>query len=239
MNRAGERAPDKGFFESIGDALSAAGGWVVDHLGAIGDVAGIISAVAGALSFIPVLAPITGPIALAAGGVALLAHGGEMAAEGKWTDPSAWVGLGTDMLSVLPGVGAVSKGMSAATDTLQVVDGLGTAATVGGRVVLQEAGQVAEPAKIFASLGEKVASAVGGNADTIAKATQNTLNLSVQVPVAADLIGGNETTKDIKGATGYGAGAAAAGQSFGQWGKSASGLGELGSSLARFARVVG
>lgn len=239
LNTAGERAPDKGVFESIGDAFSAAGDWVVDHLGAIGDVAGIISAVAGALSFIPVLAPITGPIALAAGGVALLAHGGEMVAEGKWTDPSAWVGLGTDMLGVLPGVGAVSKGMSAATDTLQVVDGLGTAATTGGRVLLQEAGQVAEPAKMFASLGEKVAGAVGGNADTIAKVTQNTLNLGAQVPVAADLIVGNDTTKDIKDATGYGAGAVAGGQSVGEWGKAASGLGGLGNSLSSFARALG
>src|SRR5690606_26551410 len=88
LNRAAELAPDKGFFESIGDALAGAGDWVMDHLGEIGDVAGMISAVAGALSFIPVLAPFTGPIALAAGGVALAAHGGEMVKEGKWDEPS-------------------------------------------------------------------------------------------------------------------------------------------------------
>ncbi|NKQ52992.1 hypothetical protein HFP15_08875 [Amycolatopsis sp. K13G38] len=238
LNRAAERAPEKGFFESIGDAFSSAGDWVMNNLGAIGDVAGIVSAVAGALSFIPVLAPVTGPIALAAGGVALLAHGGEMVKEGKWTEPSAWVGLGTDMLGVLPGVGAVSKGMSAATDSLQMVDGLSTAATTGGRVILQEAGDVAKPAKLFTSLGNKVADTIGGNPDTIAKATQNTLNLGAQAPVAADLIVGNDTTKTAKDATGYAAGAVASGQSVGEWGKAATGIVGLGNSLSNFARAL-
>jgi hypothetical protein len=218
--------------------LSAAGDWIGDHLGAIGDVAGIISAVAGALSFIPGLAPITGPIALAAGGVALLAHGSEMVVEGKWTDPAAWVGLGTDMLGVLPGVGAVTKGMSAATDTLQVVDGLSTAATTGGRVLLQEAGHVAKPAEMFAKLG-KAASAVGGDANTIAKVAQSTVSLGVQVPVLTDLIVGNDTTKGIKDGTGYVAGAVAGGQSVGEWGKAADGVGGLAGSLSKFARALG
>ncbi|WP_253862281.1 hypothetical protein [Prauserella halophila] len=239
LRNVAERAPDKGFFESIGDAFSAAGSWIGDHLGEIGDVAGMISAVAGALAFIPVLAPVMGPVALAAGGIALAAHGGEMVKEGKWDEPGAWVGLGADALGVLPGVGAVSKGMSMATDSLQVVDGLAPAAMSGGKVMLREAGQVAEPAKLMGSFGEKVASTVGGNADTIAKATQNTFSLGSQVPTGLDMAIGNDTTDTIKSGTGYAAGGMAGAQSVGQWGQNGSALSDLGSSLAGFARAAG
>ncbi|MCP2252245.1 hypothetical protein LY13_000984 [Prauserella aidingensis] len=239
LRTAADRAPDKGFFESIGDAFSAAGSWIGDHLGEIGDVAGMISAVAGALSFIPVLAPVTGPIALAAGGVALAAHGGEMVKEDKWDEPGAWVGLGADALGVLPGVGAVSKGMSMATDSLQVVDGLAPAAMSGGKVLLQEAGQVAKPAQLMSSFGEKVASTVGGNADTIAKTVQNTFSLGSQVPTGLDMAIGNDTTNAIKSGTGYAAGGMAGVQSVGQWGQTGSALSDLGSSLAGFASAVG
>ena len=235
LNEAGDRAPDTGFFDALGDAA----GWVTDHLGVIGDVAGVISAVAGVLAFIPVLAPVAGPLALIAGGVALAAHGAEMVAEDKWDEPNAWVGLGGDFLGVLPGVGAVSKGMSAATDTLHVVDGLGTAASTGTRAFLAEAGQVAEPAKMFAALGKKAEATLGGNADTIAKAVQNTTSLGVQAPVVADNVIGGETTENIKDGVGYGAGAVAAGQSVGEWSKVGTGLSQLGSSLSDFARAVG
>ncbi|MBB3661169.1 uncharacterized protein YukE [Prauserella sediminis] len=228
-----------GFWESVGDVFAQAGDWIGDHLGEIGDVAGMISAVAGALSFIPVLAPVTGPIALVAGGVALAAHGGEMIKEEKWDEPGAWVGLGADVLGVLPGVGAVSKGMSMATDSLQVVDGLAPAAMSGGKVLLQEAGQVAKPAQVMSSLGEKVASTVGGNADTIAKTVQNTFSLGSQVPTGVDMAVGNETTDAIKSGTGYVAGGMAGLQSVGQWGQTGSALSDLGSSLAGFARAVG
>ncbi|OLT45128.1 hypothetical protein BJF85_01555 [Saccharomonospora sp. CUA-673] len=239
LNRAAELAPDKGFFESIGDAFASAGDWVMDHLGEIGDVAGMISAVAGALSFIPVLAPVTGPIALAAGGIALAAHGGEMVKEGKWDEPSAWVGLGADALGVLPGVGAVSKGLATATDSLQVVDGLAPAAMSGGKVMLQEAGKVAEPAKLMGAFGEKMAGSVGGNADTIAKVTQNTLSLGGQVPSGLDMAIGNETTGAAKDVAGYAGGGLAGVQSVGEWGNAGSALKDLGGSLGDFARAVG
>ncbi|MFC4004664.1 hypothetical protein ACFS2C_24725 [Prauserella oleivorans] len=238
LNRAAELAPDKGLLESIGDAFADAGDWVMNNLGKIGDVAGMISAVAGALSFIPGLAPFTGPIAIAAGGVALLAHGGEMVKEGKWDDPTARVGLGTDVLGVLPGVGAVAKGGSMATASLQSVEGIGSAAAAGGRVFLDEVGKVAEPAKMFDWVGRKTAEMIGGNAETIAVATQNTVNLGVQAPVLGDLVVGNETSKAIKDGTGYFAGAAAAGGSVGQWSDARSGIGNLGRSLADFARAV-
>lgn len=228
-----------GMWDAIGDAFASMGDWVVNNLGKIGDIAGIVAAVAGALSFIPILAPITGPIALVAGGVALLAHGSEMVTEGKWSDPTAWVGLATDVLGVIPGVGAVAKGMSAATHSLQTVEGLSTAAMAGGKVIFSEAGQVATAAGMFEKFGARTADLVGGNADTIAKVTQNTLNLSVQAPVAADLYVGNDTTKSIKDGVGYGAGVIAAGQSVGDWGKTGSAVGGLSGSLGRLIKALG
>lgn len=199
----------------------------------------MVSAVAGALSFIPVLAPVTGPIALAAGGVALLAHGGEMVAEGKWTDVNAWVGLGTDMLGVVPGVGAVTRGLSTATDSLQVVDGLGTAASTGTRAFLKEAGEVAEPAKVFESMGRWTSDLVGGNKDVIAQVTQNTVNVGLQAPVAADLVVGTEATETSKDVAGWAAAGAAGGSTAGTWTDGFDGVKSLGASLSDFARSVG
>ncbi|WP_298181954.1 hypothetical protein [Saccharomonospora sp.] len=239
LNRAAEHAPDKGMFEAIGDALSAAGEWVLGNLGPIGDVAGMISAVAGALSFIPCLAPITGPIALISGGVALAAHCGEMVAEGKWTDINAWGGLGTDVLGLVPGVGAATKGFSAATDTFQMVEGLGTAAGTGTRVFLQEAGTVAKPAEMFKWWGNRTSDLIGGDAGIIAKASQSTVNLGLQAPVAADLFIGNDTTEDVKNATGWVSGGAAGGSTVGTWGEGLDGIKGLGTSLSSFVKALG
>lgn len=237
LENATDIAPD--MLDAIGDFFSDMGDWVMDNLGAIGDIAGIVSAIAGALAFIPVLAPIAGPVALAAGGVALLAHGAEMVKEDKWTDPAAWVGLGTDMLGVLPGVGAAAKGLSMTTDSLQMAEGVTTAVMTGGKVFLQESGNVAKAADMYTWTAGKIASTVGGNADTIAKVTHNTVSLGAQVPVAVDVAVGTETTGDIKDVASYPTGVIAAGQSAGEWSTAGSALSTLGDSLADFAKAVG
>ncbi len=237
LENATDIAP--GLLDAVGDFFSDMGEWVVDNLGMIGDIAGMISAIAGALAFIPVLAPVAGPIALAAGGIALLAHGAEMAVEDKWSDPGAWAGLGADALGVLPGVGAAARGLSTATDTLHVVDGVGTAAMTGGKVFLQEAGQVADAAKMYKWVGERAASAIGGNADTIATVTHNTVNLGAQAPVAADYTISNETTGDLKDGASYPAAGVAAGQTAGIWSDTGTALKNLGTSLGDFAKAVG
>lgn len=231
-----------GFWDAVGDWFSGAGDWVVGNLGEIGDVAGIIAAVAGSLSLIPGLNVVTGPIALIAGGVALAAHGGEMAVEGKWDEPTAWAGLGTDVLGMLPVVGPATKGGAAAVDALQTVDGVTDSARFGAKMFGDEMStaltKMQEPAELVQRFGDKVASTVGGNADTIAKVTQGTFNVSTQVPVAADLIVGNETTGAIKDATGYGALAGAGGQSVGQWKETGSAFGDIGGSIADFTKAL-
>lgn len=240
LNDASDIAP--GMWDAIGDWFAGAGDWVVNNLGKIGDVAGIIAAVAGTLSFIPGVNFITGPVALIAGGVALAAHAGEMAVKDKWDEPGAWVGLATDALGVLPVVGPLAKGGAVATDALQVADGLTTAARSGARTFGDEmvtaVTKMKEPAELVQKFGDNVSTAVGGNADTIAKATQGTFNVVTQAPVAADLVVGNETTGAIKDGTGYGSFVGAGAQSVGEWKNTGSAVGDLGGSIASFTKAL-
>lgn len=210
LENATDIAP--GLLDAIGDFFSDMGDWVVDHLGEIGDIA-------------------------------LAAHGSEMAVEGKWDEPGAWVGLGADALGMLPLAGPALKGASAATDTLHMVDGLSTAVTTGGKVFLDDAVRVAQQApevsKVFEQMGRGIAQTVGGNADTIAKVSQNSFNLVTQVPVAANTFASNDDAEKAADAAGYVSGAGAAAQSIGEWSDAADGARTLGSSLSDFAKAVG
>lgn len=225
LNEAAEKAPNKAFFESFGELFADAGKWFKDHLGDIGDIAGIVSAVAGVLAFIPVLTPIAGPIALAAGGVALAAHGGDMVANEKYDDPNAWIGLGSDVLGVIPGVGAISKGFGAAGDVVAGADRLvdvgratgvtgmvntaGEAAVQGGRAFSDEMAQVVtdmkEPSKAFQWVAEK---AIGGTdeaaaaAGDLAKTMQGGANAGLQVPSGVGLFQNDEGTTSVKNVAG-------------------------------------
>lgn len=227
LNEAAGKAPNKAFFDSFGELFDDAGKWFKDHLGDIGDIAGIVSAVAGALAFIPVLTPIAGPVALIAGGVALAAHGADMVVNEKYDDPNAWVSLGGDVLGVLPGVGAVSKGFNAAGDVVSgadrmvdvtratgatgVLDTAGEAATKGGRAFADEAAEAAkEPAKAFQWVAEKAVgenpllrdAAAEGMQESVAKALQGGTGVALQVPSGAGLFGNDQNTTDAKNAAG-------------------------------------
>ncbi|MDR7301056.1 WXG100 family type VII secretion target [Haloactinomyces albus] len=240
LRNATDIAP--GFWDAVGDWFAGAGDWVVQNLGEIGDVAGMISAVAGSLALIPGVGVAAGAVALIAGGVALAAHAGEMAVEGKWDEPTAWAGLGTDALGMLPVVGPVAKSGSAATDALHLADGLSTAVGTGAKTFGDEMStaltKMKEPAEFSKYVGDKVANAVGGNADTIARVSQGTFNVATQGPTAADLLVGNETTGTIKDGTGYGSLAGAGAQSYGEWKNTGSAFGSLGGSIADFTRAL-
>ncbi|MBB3051909.1 hypothetical protein FHS23_002938 [Prauserella isguenensis] len=240
LNRAAELAPDKGFFESIGDALIGAGDWVMDHLEQIGDVAGMISAVAGALAFIPVLTPVMAPIAIVSGGAALAAHAGDIVANGKAGSLNAWISVGGDALGLIPGVGAISRGVDAATTSLRTVDGLMPAAASGFSDFAAEAARTGgDAASAFKWLGQNAADTFGGSADVLAKSMQGGVNVALQGPTAADWVVGNGTTGDVKNA----AGAASAGlnsvQGVGSYGEAVHGGFDIGRSLRGFAAAVG
>ncbi|NKE63806.1 hypothetical protein FXN61_46735 [Lentzea sp. PSKA42] len=85
-------------------------------LGAVGDIAGMVSAVAGGLALIPVLTPFAAPVAVLAGGVALAAHATDMIATGSYDEEGAWVGLGGDVVGLVPGVRTMGAVVEAAGD---------------------------------------------------------------------------------------------------------------------------
>ncbi|TXS42000.1 hypothetical protein EAO75_34120 [Streptomyces sp. uw30] len=64
LESTAEKAPDKGFWESVGDILVSVGKFLAEHAGTIG-------AIAGLLALFPALAPIMGPIALIASAVSM------------------------------------------------------------------------------------------------------------------------------------------------------------------------
>ncbi|MEV6897232.1 putative T7SS-secreted protein [Amycolatopsis sp. NPDC051372] len=225
LKDAAEEAPKESFWDSLGSMFDDIGGWFKDHLGDIGDIAGIVSAVAGALAFIPVLTPICGPIALGAGAVALAAHGADMVVNEKYDDPNAWVSLGGDVVGLIPGIGAVSKGFNAAGDAVAGVDRLvdvtraggalstaSDAAAAGGRAFADEMPRVIsemkDPSKAAQWLADK---AMGTGALTdpaltqnVAKAFEGGTNVALQVPSAAGLFDTHDATTDAKNAAGWG-----------------------------------
>lgn len=225
LNEAAQKAPNKAFADSFSEMWSDTGKWFKDHLGDIGDIAGIVSAVAGALAFIPVLAPFAGPIALIAGGVALAAHGADMVVNEKFDDENAWVSVSGDVLGLLPGVGAVSKGFDVAGDVVAGADRMvdvtratgvagmaesaSEAALKGGRTVAQEVFHDAQkPAMAFNWVAEKALgpTASEGMQRSVAGALQGGTTVGLQVPSGAGLFANDQNTTDAKNASGFASG---------------------------------
>lgn len=109
-----EKAPDKGFWESVGDVLESVGKFLAEHAGTIG-------AIAGLLALFPALAPIMGPIALIASAVSM----GKNLSDDEFRKNLMFQGSGMDIFSAYA---------SMAGDLVGMVPGgkaLGTAAKEG------------------------------------------------------------------------------------------------------------
>jgi uncharacterized protein YukE len=220
LKDAADDAPKESFWDSLGGMFDDLGGWFKDHLGEIGDIAGIVSAVAGALAFIPVLTPVMGPIAIGAGVVALAAHGADMVVNEKWDDPNAWVGLGGDVLGVIPGIGAISRGLDAAGGVISGADRIvdvtraggmldNAAATgydavaAGGRAFADEAASAsADASRLFQWVGDATMGPFSQHADHVARAAQSSVNLSLQVPSGVGLFDTSTAAEENKNVTG-------------------------------------
>jgi hypothetical protein len=189
---------------------------VEENLGTIGDVAGVCLAVAGALALVPVLTPFVGPVALVAGGVAALAHGAELVVdEDKRGDPSAWIGLGADLVGMVPGGRLVVGG---AVDLARVLSEAGPGYAALGGVVgamegfgqavrgMADAGPVAEivGARLATHLDALVGTTGSVDPTVVAKAVEGTLATSVQGPTVADWMTDDDLTaeKNINAVTG-------------------------------------
>ncbi|RCW40758.1 hypothetical protein DFQ14_11085 [Halopolyspora algeriensis] len=183
--------PEPGWWEQLVD-------WVAENAGFIGDIAGVVSAVAGSLAFIPVLAPIFGPIALAAGAVALAGHSLDMGLnwEEKSENKGAWAGLGADVAGLVPGIGAVTKGIDFAGDSVGLLSKSGQFCRGLGDD-MQEASMV--PKMAMESLGYSHV------AETGAKVSQSFVNTVTQVPTVTEWVTPGETEKEEKRGAAFGA----------------------------------
>jgi len=103
LENTAEKAPDKGFWESVGDVLVSVGAFLAEHAGTIG-------AIAGLLALFPPLAPVMAPIALVASGVSM----GKNLLDNKFRSDlfgggsgmeqfSAWASLAGDAVGIIPG----------------------------------------------------------------------------------------------------------------------------------------
>lgn len=214
LNEASERAPASGLLDDIGDIAGDVTEWLGENLG---DIAGIVSAIAGALAFIPVLTPIMGPIAIGAGAIALAAHGTEMVVEGKWDEPMAWVELAGDAVGLVPGIGALSKGVDAAGGvitgvdrmvdvTRTVADTVGEATLKGSRAMADE---MVQPSKAAQWAGDKL---MGANplidspemmrmATNVARTLEGGTSVALQVPQATAFADDSQQATDAKNAS--------------------------------------
>ena len=144
--------------------------------------------------------------------VALGAHAGDMTVNDKWDDPNAWVTLGGDVLGIVPGLGAIGKGVGAAGDAFRTVDGLGEVGRVGfAAFAKRAAGDSGEAAFVFEKLGG-AAERLGGNAELVAKVSQSSVGLTLQAPTVASWCTDDEKVKGLKD----GAGVVGAGLNGGQ-----------------------
>ncbi|MFE6174403.1 putative T7SS-secreted protein [Streptomyces sp. NPDC056464] len=116
-----EKAPDKGFWESVGDVLESVGKFLAEHAGTIG-------AIAGLLALFPALAPIMGPIALIASAVSMGKNlsdekfRSDLFGGGSGMDQfAAWASLAGDTVGMIPGGKAL--GLAAKEGFESVADG--------------------------------------------------------------------------------------------------------------------
>jgi hypothetical protein len=199
IENAGEDySPDEGFFEAIGNWLERN----AELLGQIADIAGVISAIAGVLAFIPVLAPIMGPIAIATGAIALLGHSAAMVGKGEY-GLDEWVGVGADVLGVIPGVGAVKAGIEAGTDAVSIGAKVAAGAQGVGKVMSEAA---ALPKMAAEAMLGGTGRAAREMAENLAKGMQASVNLTAHVPTMIEWVTPGETEKDRKAGFGWLAG---------------------------------
>ncbi|MEV7418609.1 hypothetical protein [Streptomyces sp. NPDC089919] len=210
--------------------------------GFLGDVLGFVSAVTGVLAMIPVLTPICGPISLATGAASFGAHLVDAAIKGDW-DATTIAGLGADALSLIPGIGAVSKGLKAGRASMKAVGSVKVASRAAGRTfVAQVAGKGASDAStVFNYIGTRGAKVVGASADAgklAGKVVQGSVVLATQVPYTLSLAGVD--TGAVAPGTAGGSLAVWYGNSVGSWGAVGTAAQNGGkTTLAVLGKIIG
>ncbi|MEV6791833.1 putative T7SS-secreted protein [Streptomyces sp. NPDC051320] len=122
---------------AVADVLADVGTWLQDH-------ADWITVAASVIGVIAIFCPVLAPLAIGLSAVALFAHATKYGKDGLWPpfgdNASNWLTLGGDALGMVPGVGAVGKGIGAGAKAARGAEGL----VAGTRVGLKTAGATAK-----------------------------------------------------------------------------------------------
>jgi hypothetical protein len=132
LEATAEKAPDKGFWESVGDILKSVGAFLAEHAGTIG-------AIAGLLALFPVLTPFMAPIALVASAVSMTKNlldpkfRSDLLGGGSNVDQFAAIAsLAGDAVGIIPGAKAL--GVAAKEGFEGAADGASLLAKTGAGV---------------------------------------------------------------------------------------------------------
>jgi hypothetical protein len=182
-----EKAPDKGFWESVGDIIVSVGKFLADHAGTIG-------AIAGLLALCPVLTPFMAPIALVASAVSMGKNllddkfRSDLLGNGSGMDQfSAIASLVGDAVGIIPGAKALGvaakEGFEGAADGASLLGKVG-AGTKGGLLgVGRSAG--AEARATWDAVGDTA----GNSAKFMLDIKANGLNAAANVVSSAETFG--------------------------------------------------
>ncbi|MDI3419797.1 hypothetical protein [Streptomyces luteolus] len=210
LSTQADKAPDKGFWESVGDVIGSIGSFLAEHAGTIGAIAGLLAL------FPTPLAPLFAGIAIATSAVSL---GNNFADKDfrdaflPWGDKfgwnmdtfSAYASVGSDLVGLVPGGRALSGAGQAIRSGLDDAAQMGVSVTSRevGTEFVREVGSVLRTAprtaadEAWQAAGESAA----GSAKLMADISVNGLN------VAANVMPEEGTAGNVAEVTKAGAGA--------------------------------
>ncbi|MFJ5291463.1 putative T7SS-secreted protein [Streptomyces sp. NPDC088348] len=156
LKKAMDIAPNEpGMWDKLGHAIESLGEVLADLPGAVADVladvghwlqdhADWITVAASVVGVIAIFCPVLAPLAIGLSAVAFFAHATSYGLSGLFPPTGAkasnWLTLGGDALGMVPGVGAVGKGVSAGVKAGRATEGV----VAGTRVGLKTAGATAK-----------------------------------------------------------------------------------------------
>ncbi|MFE9394469.1 putative T7SS-secreted protein [Streptomyces flavidovirens] len=182
-----EKAPDKGFWESVGDILGSVGKFLADHAGTIG-------AIAGLLALCPVLTPFMAPIALVASAVSM----GKNLSDPKFRSDLLGGGSNMDQFAAIASLAGDAVGIIPGAKALGVAakagfEGAADGASLLGKVGAGTKGGLLGVGRSAGAEARATWDAVGDSAENSAKfmldIKANGLNAAANVVSSAETFG--------------------------------------------------
>ncbi|MFM9369454.1 hypothetical protein [Streptomyces sp. Da 82-17] len=193
-----DKAPDKGFWESVGDVLASIGTFLYEHAGTIGAIAGLLAL------FPTPLAPLFAGIAIVASGTSMTKNFADKnfrEAFFPWGDKfgwnmdtfSAYASFGGDTLGMVPGGKALGTAAKEIGEGLRYADEVGTVVKNSEKVAefTKETWHVLKtaPATQVDEAWDAARASAGGSAKLMADISVNGLNVAANVESSLETAG--------------------------------------------------